>query len=613
MCEDHYLPNEFNYIVYQASSGGLSCPDSDARMSYYGIGGLPTLQFDGYWQTVVGAGSSVVDGVYYRSIVDSHREVESPIAVVVADYSYEMGSAFVEVLVKAFADIDPANHVIRVAIVEDDLSYGSDIYQNVCRDVLRDEPLTVTTAGDEQTVTLDIPMSAEWNPDKLQLIAFVQNDSNKYIVNSGNSFVGEFAAVAGVDGARQVIADGAQVTFGTTNLINIGLGQDTFDVSVDTSNLPEGWDASLSHDGGTYDTFQVTLDPYGAASFNVVMDTGEVGSGRVVVDVFSQGAGEIIESLDFVALAGGTDVLVIADDDGAGHAYDAYAPAIDATGKTYAVWDRGLAAVDGADLLDYEAVLWTTGSKGDALPAEDRAAIDDYLAAGGNLVLAGEDILQTLYNQGGSARLWYQLKLRLNYGGGNSGDLNVTGVDGDPVGDGLGFTLTGGDPDMIALLSGQPVETSFTYGNAAVAGARTTYSDYKVLTLPFGLERVPDTADRDAIIAGTFGWFGIMGTTPVEDQLPGAGLALLQNAPNPFNPITKIAFRLEQAGSAQLAIYDTRGQLVRTLVSETLPAGSHEIIWDGKTGSGQQAASGTYFYQLNTEGQSLTRKMTLVK
>ena len=613
MCEDHYLPNEFNYIIYQATSGGLGSPDSDARISYYGISGYPTLQFDGLWRTQVGAPASDVDGQAYIANIDERRMTTAPLAVFISDYSFDSGAAFVEAKVRLFTDYPNSNHKIRIAVLEDDASYGGTLYQNVLRDMLPDQDLTISADGEEQMVNLPITVGAQWNRDNLFLVAFVQNDNNKYVVNSGSSLVGEFAAVAGVDGPQQVIADGAEVAFGPANVINVGVGNDTFDVSIDTSTLPDGWDATMVYEGGETSAFSVNLDPYASAQFQVLMTTGAMGSGRVTVDITSQGSGEVVDSLDFVALAPGTDLLVVADDDGAGTGESAYGPAIDAAGKTYAVWDRGLAAVEGAVLLDYEAVLWATGSKANALPAEDRAAIDDYLAAGGNLMLAGEDVLQTLYDQGGSARLWYQLKLRLNYGGGNSGALDVTGVDGDPVGDGLSFTLTGGDPDVITLLSGQPVETSFTYPNAAVAGARTTYNEYKVLTLPFGLERVPATADRNAIIAGAFGWFGIMGTTPVEDQLPGAGLALLQNAPNPFNPITKIAFRLEQAGSAQLAIYDTRGQLVRTLVSETLPAGSHEIIWDGKTDAGRQAASGTYFYQLHSEGQSLTRKMTLVK
>ena len=80
MCEDHYLPNEFNYIEYMASSGGLSCPESDQRMDYYNMGGIPDLRFDGNWHIQVGAGGGDVEfipfaRVYGEGFQDPQRRV----------------------------------------------------------------------------------------------------------------------------------------------------------------------------------------------------------------------------------------------------------------------------------------------------------------------------------------------------------------------------------------------------------------------------------------------------------------------------------------------------------------------------------------------------------
>ena len=214
------------------------------------------------------------------------------------------------------------------------------------------------------------------------------------------------------------------------------------------------------------------------------------------------------------------------------------------------------------------------------------------------MFLAGDDILQSLYDQGGSARLWYQLKLRIGFGSGDSGNLEVVGQPGT-VGDGLAFTLTGGDPDQLALLSGQPVEEAFRFGNGEPAGTQTTYNDYKIMYLPFGLEKVPAESDRVDLVEGVLDWFGILGPLATDD-VPRARTLLLQNAPNPFNPVTKIVFAVDQTGPARLEIFNPRGQLVRVLVDETLDVGEHTAVWDGKNASGQQAASGTYFYRLST-------------
>jgi hypothetical protein len=88
---------------------------------------------------------------------------------------------------------------------------------------------------------------------------------------------------------------------------------------------------------------------------------------------------------------------------------------------------------------------------------------------------------------------------------------------------------------------------------------------------------------------------------------------LQQNHPNPFNPVTEVRFTLDQAGPAQLQIFDTRGRLVRTLVSADLPAGQHEATWRGDDDRGRPVASGVYFYKLQAGDDVASKRMLLVK
>ncbi len=94
--------------------------------------------------------------------------------------------------------------------------------------------------------------------------------------------------------------------------------------------------------------------------------------------------------------------------------------------------------------------------------------------------------------------------------------------------------------------------------------------------------------------------------------LPGR-LALASNHPNPFNPSTRIAFSLPTAGRVTLAVFDISGRKLATLVDEQLGAGGHEAIWLGRDEQGRPAASGVYLYRLQAGGESLCRKMLLVK
>lgn len=100
--------------------------------------------------------------------------------------------------------------------------------------------------------------------------------------------------------------------------------------------------------------------------------------------------------------------------------------------------------------------------------------------------------------------------------------------------------------------------------------------------------------------------------TPVG-ELPSGRFALDQNAPNPFNPTTTIAFNLDRAGQASLKVFNVRGQLVRTLVDGRLAAGPKQVVWDGRDDAGAAVASGTYLYRLQSGDQVQQRKMLLLK
>jgi hypothetical protein len=92
-----------------------------------------------------------------------------------------------------------------------------------------------------------------------------------------------------------------------------------------------------------------------------------------------------------------------------------------------------------------------------------------------------------------------------------------------------------------------------------------------------------------------------------------AALELAQNVPNPFNPSTSIAFRLGSAGRARLRIFDPAGHLVRTLVDAPLAPGAHSAAWDGRNDHGDTAASGVYWYRLDSAGRTTSRRLVLAR
>ncbi len=98
--------------------------------------------------------------------------------------------------------------------------------------------------------------------------------------------------------------------------------------------------------------------------------------------------------------------------------------------------------------------------------------------------------------------------------------------------------------------------------------------------------------------------------TAVGDDTPGrpAAFALAQNTPNPFNPTTAISYQLSAVSNVRLDVFDALGRKVRTLVDGPQSAGAHTVTFDGNG-----LASGLYLYRLTASGQTLARRMTLIR
>lgn len=88
---------------------------------------------------------------------------------------------------------------------------------------------------------------------------------------------------------------------------------------------------------------------------------------------------------------------------------------------------------------------------------------------------------------------------------------------------------------------------------------------------------------------------------------------LYANYPNPFNPTTNIAFSLKEQANVSIDIFNVKGQLVKRLINGQMPAGNHTITWTGKDENQKQVSSGVYFYRMQTNNYTTTRKMLMMK
>jgi hypothetical protein len=88
---------------------------------------------------------------------------------------------------------------------------------------------------------------------------------------------------------------------------------------------------------------------------------------------------------------------------------------------------------------------------------------------------------------------------------------------------------------------------------------------------------------------------------------------LVQNAPNPFNPKTTVAYNVPRESEVTIRVYDVAGRRVRTLVDGVVEPGRHVAVWDGLNESGEAVGSGIYFCTMEAPDFHDSRKMTLLK
>ncbi len=99
-----------------------------------------------------------------------------------------------------------------------------------------------------------------------------------------------------------------------------------------------------------------------------------------------------------------------------------------------------------------------------------------------------------------------------------------------------------------------------------------------------------------------------------DGRPPTPGATPLAARPNPFNPRTMLRFILAAPGPARLSLHDLGGRRLRVLVDADLPAGDHQIVWDGRDGAGRPLPSGVYMARLEgPAGLAAAAKLTLVR
>jgi hypothetical protein len=170
------------------------------------------------------------------------------------------------------------------------------------------------------------------------------------------------------------------------------------------------------------------------------------------------------------------------------------------------------------------------------------------------------------------------------------------------------FTLNMAAVFVVALLAVPAAAYQVTPQVIGSGGGTASGGDYQIAGT-VGQAAVGVTAGASDVHEIGF-WYQpcwILTGIPDQGDIP-TSFGLMQNSPNPFNPVTTLAYDLTSPARVSIKLYDVSGREVRTLVDGDVESGRHSVVL-----SAVGLPSGVYFCRMMAGNFTETRKMTLLK
>ena len=176
-------------------------------------------------------------------------------------------------------------------------------------------------------------------------------------------------------------------------------------------------------------------------------------------------------------------------------------------------------------------------------------------------------------------------------------------LDLNPTEAAIYLSTDGGVAYPIKVATSEPVDGSFTW---TVPDVETQDARILVVLIDPEVGTAADESDANFEISRS--------STGVPDAAGVPSILFLgRTAPQPFSGTTTVRFGLPMQSSAELAVYDVDGRMVKRLATGEFAAGTWERVWDGYNDAGGKVPSGTYFLRLSTTAGTKTERITLLR
>ncbi|MGB9771626.1 MAG: choice-of-anchor D domain-containing protein [Candidatus Kapaibacteriota bacterium] len=519
-----------------------------ARIQYYGIDqqGVPNVRVNGKvaspptgnWYA-----GAAADTVAIKNEVDKYRGTSSPVTLQVAE-TRNGSQCTVNVTVNTTQSL--VGKKLRVAVVEYYISYDSPPGSNgekeffwVARTMLPDANGTTLNlnAGSNQTFTFNYSIRATWKASQIYVIAFVQDDQTKEVLQAAQNLKVAKVNVTADNPFLTIPRNGQlQYTFNVTNPSN-ELMRVNVNVNSATSYIPSGWQATLN-------STQLVLQPNQTQQVKLTIKSGIKAEFSIVGVNFTPNVQTPYE------ISSGYIYILTEDTKYAFYAltnspspYFAYQGMLNISkyANDAALLPFALDILNNYPLKNFDlAVLgfsyWVRGVLGGYYVESSPlfASLNAMISSGKSILLTSEVDLSFSLGQQGSqtARDFYSNKLFINptqnpvlrVTVNSSGQITAAnsypakGVSGDPIGNGVDLTMNQYNPnshpyyivftDILGITNTNNTKPFLYYDNntSAVGGVRVTNGDARIVYLTSGFEAIADPTRRNGFIAKIVDW-----------------------------------------------------------------------------------------------------------
>jgi hypothetical protein len=600
----------------------LNTADSENRINYYGINGVPNYLIDGTNHGVPGNGAAM-----YNQMLEG-LALQSPVKIYI-DAAVTSDSVYGMVAIKAFDNVNQPNLRLRIAVIERMIVYGSPpgtngekIFPDVMRKMVPDgngTSIASISNGDSLTFNFSTPTDAQWKVDDLSVVAFLQSDASKEVIQSN------------IDHATYIIetqdnllefVDQNQTYSKSCYIVNDNEATLNIRLKTKLTELPGDWTHNFVYNSTNYDSVDVNLAPGDTLYFGIVLNTGnEQSTGQSKLQIIAQYLSDPYNygfSIIYSALQKVGDVLLV-DADGGTSGQSRYATSISNAGYDHTLFDKSIITQvpDQILNLNYNSIFWANGWAFPAFEISDITFLKEFLDNGGNLFIGGQDIGWDIFDPSGSstfqeAKNFYHMYMDAIYISDNSLVNFGEGIPGT-LGEGIFFRINAISgslyPEVIRSHSGMGDSLFFYQGTTKVGALAFEGATFKTVYLGIGLEQVSDPSARDTLVARALRWF----EQPVvkvadEERILPVSFQLQQNFPNPFNPSTIIKYSVPNTEHVKIKVFDVTGSEVAVLVDAIKNPGNYQVEFDASL-----LSSGLYIYTLKAGEFTQPKKMLLMK